>query len=65
MFTQQHFEKTAEVLRRNQPDPTRQGAFTYTMWRQIVEDFADTYTAMNPRFNRSKFMRAAGVTVLG
>ena len=52
MFTRTHYIKIANVLKANSVEPATVG---------IAHDLADMFKADNPRFDRDKFLTAAGV----
>lgn len=58
MFTKQHFEAVAKVI--DKARINADGATTLEIVDVIAVDFADLFAASNPRFDRERFMRAAG-----
>ena len=63
-MTRQHFELIAEVLRDVRPwTPGLLSLVTPDEFiSSIAETFADALADTNPRFNRERFLEAAGVT---
>lgn len=51
-MTRQHFEWIAEIIKTAPPNMLRE---------QWAEQFASAMLAINPRFNRERFLRACGV----
>jgi hypothetical protein len=62
-MSKKHFVALAAALRGNKPNPTSvtlpQEA---ALFSAIVRDVGSACTAVNPRFNRATFNRAAGLT---
>jgi hypothetical protein len=58
MASKQDYENTARILRAARLS----GYVESAGLRQIAKAFSRTYAADNPRFNRARFMFAAGVT---
>jgi RHS repeat-associated protein len=60
-MSKKHFIKLAAALRDNKPDPTSAACQEVALFSAIVRDVASACAAINPRFNRATFDRAAGV----
>lgn len=53
MFTSQHYEKIAEVLKEQKPK-----GYGYIQWRDITFAFHDMLMSLNENFKGEKFLEA-------
>ena len=64
-MTKRHFEALAAALKGARPDSTTHGKGALTValraWRLAVYRVADACRDANPRFDRARFLVAAGV----
>ena len=59
MFTKQHFEAIADIIKSAQTK--YRGCTANELYNYIAEDFADYLEGQNERFNRDKFYQACGL----
>jgi len=61
MYTRQHFELIADVIRQTRADLRFEyGPETPDILDRLSQEFADRLTLENPRFERERFLAAAG-----
>ncbi|KKM93864.1 hypothetical protein LCGC14_1203930 [marine sediment metagenome] len=61
MFKKRHYEVIARVLNSHHLHPTRlHVADSDIVLDRVIEDFVAMFKDDNPRFDRKKFMKAAG-----
>lgn len=56
-FERRHYVAMAEDLRETKPEP---GSPQHAQWESHVRRMADRFAADNPRFDRGRFLKAAG-----
>ena len=56
-MTRKDYIAFAERFQQEKPDDI----FAFTTWRRMVWAAADIFAADNPRFDRSRFLQAAGL----
>lgn len=64
MASRKDYEATARVIRAEMdlvPGDTEYSVTAQMVLYDVADSFAKLYAADNPRFNRTRFMRAAGV----
>jgi hypothetical protein len=59
MFTKQHYEQVADLLKRAQNK--HRGETADQLYFSIIDDFADLFENDNGNFNRDKFSLACGI----
>lgn len=57
-MTKKDFELIASVLSSTRPDPAESGDAWY-IWSKTAKAFAAELAKLNPRFDESRFLRAA------
>ena len=66
MFTRQHYEAIAEIIKRNTTririeDVAQVGNGLPCLHSHTVGDMVDYFAKDNPRFDRQKFLKACGI----